>query len=90
VVHKLVHRVFLQLCAHNRTEALAHWSACRACPDADWSEACQSLRALGSETARTRPGWAASDTAPPVQAPRRSTSTLRQSARGSPTLAARQ
>jgi DNA-binding CsgD family transcriptional regulator len=44
LVHKLVHRVFLQLGAHKRTEALAHWWACCACPNAHLFAACRPVR----------------------------------------------
>jgi len=50
LVHKLVHRIFLRLCAHNRTEALARWWACCACPNADWRAAC---RVVGAPRQRT-------------------------------------
>jgi len=54
LIHKLVHRVFLQLGAHKRTEALAHWWACCACPNADWLAACRAVSAPGSETTPAR------------------------------------
>ena len=71
VVHKLVHRVFLRLCAHNRTEALTRWSACCACPNAHWGAACRSVSALGNETTQVQPRSPASETNPQDQAPRR-------------------
>jgi DNA-binding CsgD family transcriptional regulator len=70
LVHKLVHRVFLRLCARNRTEALAHWWACSACPNADWSAACRAVSALGSETTRVQPRRPARDAASQDQAVR--------------------
>jgi DNA-binding CsgD family transcriptional regulator len=71
LVHKLVHRVFLRLCAHNRTEALTRWSACCACPNAHWGAACRSVSALGNETTQVQPRSPASETNPQDQAPRR-------------------
>jgi len=71
VVHKLVHRVFLRLGAHSRTEALTHWSACCACPNAAWSAARRSVSALGNETTQVQPRSTAGDANPQHQAPRR-------------------
>jgi DNA-binding CsgD family transcriptional regulator len=70
LVHKLVHRVFLRLCAHNRTEALARWWACCACPNADWRAACRAVSAPGSETTRVQPRRPARDAASQDQAVR--------------------
>jgi DNA-binding CsgD family transcriptional regulator len=67
LVHKLVHRVFLRLCAHNRTKALAHWRACCACGNADWSAVCRAVSALGNEITPARPRCPAGDAAPQDQ-----------------------